>query len=149
MVQDNREPLPAPSLKQLNRACLQPCPTNCRSEEAAHSTDTKCSPLQMLWVRKTFLKAQSYDPTAWDREALTSYQLQGASSHPASLQGHNSNDSHIIHSATCTASLSPVWLPSPKSGTPRGCSDFLFSYHNISGPFRKPFCSSPKQGTLP
>lgn len=81
-------------------------------------------------------------PQPVGREALTSYQLQGASSHPASLQGHNNSERHINHSTTCTSSLSQIWFPSPKSGRPGGCPDFLFSYHIISSPLRKPFCPS-------
>lgn len=45
-------------------------------------------------------------PQPEGREALTSYQLQEASSHPASLQGHNSSERHIIHSAPHAAPLS-------------------------------------------
>lgn len=54
-----------------------------------------------------------------------------------------------MHSATCTVSLSPIWFPSPESGRPGGCPDFLFGYHIISSPLRKPFCPSPRGDISP
>ena len=64
VVQDNREPFAGLKPEIKTRGCLQPCPTNHRSKEAAHSSSTKPSILQMWWAKMIFLKAQSCDPTA-------------------------------------------------------------------------------------
>lgn len=135
MVQGNSEPSPASSLTSKPELASSLVPQTAAPAAPNSALSKGGGP------KSHSLRDRGVTPQPEGREALTSYQLQEASSHPASLQGHNSSERHIIHSA-------PSADPSPCLGSKlHKWQAWRMSHH--TQPPRKPLCPCPRGGISP